>query len=241
MLRERELHLPWLVTLGAALVAAPATWSQETPAPAASPTEEAKPESKSKAEPKKKEPTPRESEPSEEVSSGEKEAAPPDAGQAMRESTPEPPKKPAAVEPPAGQPPAESATRGKAETRAPEDDLGIVARQFFAKLLKRDIAGATTFCRTPFFFEGKSVNSPEEVRKRWAAAVSSRAVERIVLYGIDVLTPEEMVKKYGEAPSKLAAWPLKGGMITIANLSGQAAVVLWKKSNNVWSAIGYHD
>jgi hypothetical protein len=232
VLRERELHLPRLVVSCAIALAASGAWSQEPSTPPAAQAEEPKPE------PKKKEASPAEPEAAKASSPSKKEhPAPPDEA-SPAPSTPEPSKKRAAAEPAAASP---EPSKSKAETRTPEDDLTLVARQFFGKLLKRDITGATAFCKTPFFFEGKAVNTPEEVRKRWAGAVSSRAVERIVLYGIDVLTPEEMAKKYGDAPSKLTGWPMKGGMITVANLSGQAAVVLWKKNNNVWSAIGYHD
>ncbi len=160
-------------------------------------------------------------------------------------AAPEEPKKKRASQTPAEAPPAEApspaaAPKAKAEVRS-SDNLAEAARDFFERLLRRDTEGAVAYCRTPFFFEGKAVNTTDEVRRRWADAINSRAVERLTLYGIEVLTPEQMEAKYGKPPSKLGNWPTRGGMITVANLSGQAAVMLWKKSGNGWTAIAFHD
>ena len=225
MLRHRELQLPWLAIAGAALLlAAPGRAQEEQAEPAAegqpaSDEETPKPKPKPKA---KAVETPKTEE------SGEGTAAEEEAPK-KRQPTPEAP----ALAP-------EKKADQKART-VDSDDLATVARAFFTKLLKRDPDGASAYCKPPFYFEGKAANNPDDVRRRWAAALNSRPVERFTLYGIDVMTPEEMEAKYGKPPEKLSGWPMRGGMITVANLSGQAAVVLWKKNGTTWSAVAYHD
>jgi hypothetical protein len=231
LLRDRELYLPRLVIVGAVLSLGAFATAQETPEPAA-------PEKAAPAEPEEKAPAPTKA-PAEKKPSAE----PTESGDTTP-TAPEPPKKKRSKPVPAPtevQAPTGADQNAKTALRPEEEELLQVARLFFVKLLKRDTEGASNLCRTPFFFEGKAVNSADDLKRRWAAAINSRPAERLVLYGIDVLTPEAMEAKYGKAPTKLASWPIKGGMFTVANLSGQAAVVLWKKNGSAWAAIAYHD
>jgi hypothetical protein len=121
------------------------------------------------------------------------------------------------------------------------EELPAVAKNFYLALLARNTDLLTSLCKPPFFFEGKAAYTPEEVRKRWAGSLSNEPLETVRLHDVEVLTPEEMVQKYGKAPERLAAWPLRGNMITVGNLSGHPAVVLWKKTGSGWAALGFHD
>ncbi|MFN7133803.1 MAG: hypothetical protein ACK4N5_17140, partial [Myxococcales bacterium] len=81
----------------------------------------------------------------------------------------------------------------------------------------------------------------EELKTRWAAVLAARTGEVGPLYGIEVLTPEAAVERFGPLPEKLAKWQLKGGMISVANVGGRAWFALWRKAGNGWAAYGVHD
>ena len=121
------------------------------------------------------------------------------------------------------------------------DEAGLPAPAFYAAILARDAAQLAALCRAPFFFEGKSVASDAEIRRAWTAALERAPVDGLRLLGVDLYSPEEMVAKFGKAPEKLSSWPLKGGTISVGNLSGHAAVVLWKKTAGQWQAVAFHD
>ncbi len=121
------------------------------------------------------------------------------------------------------------------------DSLPLVAHELYTALLAKNVDRLAALSRAPFYFESRVASSPEEIKKRWASALSIQPLERLRLYDIDVLSPEEMVKKHGKPPERLSGWPLSGSTVTIGNFSGHAAVVLWRKSGNAWQAIAFHD
>jgi hypothetical protein len=145
----------------------------------------------------------------------------------------------APVAPVAANPPAEE--KPSAPKKPVDESLGATAHLFYEALLRKDVETLAGLSRAPFFFEGKQAQSNEEIKKRWLAALQGKAVQDLKLYGIDTFTAEEMVEKYGKAPEKLREWPIKGGMLTVGNLSGHAAVVLWRQNGKAWQAQGFHD
>jgi hypothetical protein len=58
---------------------------------------------------------------------------------------------------------------------------------------------------------------------------------------VTLVSPEEMAAKYGKPPERLSSWPMKGGTLSVGNLGGHAAVVLWRKNGALWQAVGFHD
>jgi hypothetical protein len=134
-----------------------------------------------------------------------------------------------------------AAARVASERRSSEESILSAAQAFYTALLAKDVDRLATLSRAPFHFESRVANSPEEIKKRWASALSSQPLESLHLHDIEVLGPEEMVKKYGKPPERLAAWPMSGATLTVGNLSGHAAVVLWRKGGNGWQALAFHD
>lgn len=133
---------------------------------------------------------------------------------------------------------------GAASKKASTDAvLDTAAKDFYTRLLAKDIEGLNVLCRSPFFFEGKAAGSSDDVKRRWSQTLENKALEGQRLYDIQYFTPEEMVAKYGKAPDKLAGWNIsKGNMLSVANLGGRASVVLWvKRSPKEWQAAGFHD
>lgn len=115
------------------------------------------------------------------------------------------------------------------------------ACSFFKAVAEREPAALAPVVRAPFFFEGKAVASREEALKRWSALLADLRGTRSTLYGVELYTAEEMIKKYGKPPSKLEAVPLRGAMIAVGNLDGRAAVVALRKDGGSWTVFAFHD
>lgn len=131
---------------------------------------------------------------------------------------------------------------GETKLKKPADPvLAAVARAFYATLLHRDAEALILLCRPPFFFEAQAANTPEELKERWTAVLQARSFDAARLYDVEIFTPEELTEKYGKPPEKLAAWPLKGALISVGNIDGHPLLVLWKKSGAAWAAVGFHD
>jgi hypothetical protein len=119
--------------------------------------------------------------------------------------------------------------------------LEALTRSFYEALLARNIDALMLVCRPPFHFEALLAHSTDELRRRWTSSLQGRSLHRGEFQGFEVLTPEEMVQKYGKAPEKLAGWSTRGGMLSVGNLGGRAAIVLWRRAGASWQAVAFHD
>jgi hypothetical protein len=126
-------------------------------------------------------------------------------------------------------------------TAEEKESVAGAARAYYVALLSKDVDRLMSLSRAPFYFESRAVSSHEEIKRRWASALANQPLESLRLLDIEVLSHEEMIKKYGKAPERLSAWPAGGGIYTVGNLSGHAAVVLWRRNGNAWQALAFHD
>ena len=118
------------------------------------------------------------------------------------------------------------------------------ARIFFTHMLAGDARSLVEHSAFPFQLEDRRVGSPEELMQEWLKALRSKRTDLMTLFGVEVLTPTEMEKKYGKPPARLSALPWKAPRtyVAIANLSGHAAVALLKDvGGGDWKVVGYHD
>jgi hypothetical protein len=136
---------------------------------------------------------------------------------------------------------AEPAKAPAAPAKKPEDDLVLAAERFYDAVLAKDVDGVAAYCKPPFFFQGKLSGTEAEIHKKWESALQTEPLEHVKLVGVEYLSFDEMVAKYGKPPEKLSGWPMKGGTISVGNLSGHPAIVLWRKTPQGWQAAGFHD
>lgn len=118
------------------------------------------------------------------------------------------------------------------------------ARAFFLNLIEGDARRMVQEnCAEPFFVEDKRLATPDELLQEWLKHLRDKRTDLLTLYGIDVLTPQEMEKKYGKPPARLVNFPWKAEhtYVAVANLSGHAAVVLVRLASAGWRVVGYHD
>jgi hypothetical protein len=118
------------------------------------------------------------------------------------------------------------------------------ARAFFTDLIQGDarrLVGED--CGLPFYVEDRKFSGGEELLQEWLKNLRDKRTDLLTLYGIEVLTPQEMEKKYGKPPARLAnvPWKLPHTLIAVANLSGHAAVVILTAEVQGWRVVGYHD
>ena len=115
------------------------------------------------------------------------------------------------------------------------------ACSFLKAVAARDALALTGLVHAPFFFEGKSLAGREDVLKRWTTLLGELRGTQATVYGVEVYTSDEMIKKFGKPPAKLDAVPLRGAMIAVGNLDGRATVVALRKDQGVWTVFAFHD
>jgi len=152
---------------------------------------------------------------------------------AAEPSAPEPPKvaEPAAPEP---------ATPG---TLSPRERVAEEARVFFALLLTGDVRALSFRLDLPFQLEGRRFGDNEELVSEWVRSLRQRRTDLVTLYDIEVLTPEEMERKHGAPPKRLGTLDYRGPntYVAVANLSGRAAVAVFRISQGAVKAVAYTD
>lgn len=123
------------------------------------------------------------------------------------------------------------------------EQVKIMARVFAAHLVSGDARNLVLLSGFPFQLEDRSLATPEELHSEWLKSLRNKRTDVLTLYGVDVLTPAEMEKKYGKPPPRLARLPLREPRtwVTVNNLSGHAAIVVWRFVNQSWQAVAYTD
>ncbi|MBF5044012.1 hypothetical protein FGE12_16560 [Aggregicoccus sp. 17bor-14] len=246
------------LTLTALLLALPAlaqeaTEPPATPPPAQAPAQ-AEPAAPAPSEQAPATETPSPDAPAEAPTSRKKrqKPAPKPAAKATRPEAPKPESPPAlpaaaapepakpAEEPPAPPPSREPAVPGKVSAR---ERVADEARVFFSLLLSGDVRALAFRLDFPFQLESRRFDTSEALVSEWVKALRQRRTDLVTLYDIEVFTPEEMERKYGAPPKRLGTLDYRAPntFVTVANLSGHAAVAVFRLSGGEVKAVAYTD
>ncbi|GEN12457.1 hypothetical protein MFU01_74940 [Myxococcus fulvus] len=257
----------WSLALILSLTSPVLALAQETPEPAATPPAPQEPAAQApaasppvKAEPPPAPvPTPAEAP----AAAPEKPAAAPQKPAA--EAKPPPPKraepvapapaqKPTAAPPTAATPPPAVPSNLQAgldtvpapPTSAEEikrQDIQTSARVLFQFLLTGDVRSTANELFYPFQLEDKRYATPEELVAAWVKQLRVKRTDLISLYDVEVLTLEAMEKKYGKAPARLGLdlRNAKDIWVAVGNLSGRAAVLVYRPYGEEHRAFAYTD
>lgn len=124
-----------------------------------------------------------------------------------------------------------------------QDAVAYEARLFFLDILSSDARSLTDRASFPFYLEDRRFDDDDALFTVWLKNMRQKRTDLLTLYGVEVLSPADMEKKYGRPPARLAQFPYKGNRtwVAVANLSGRPAVVVYRNVNNRWKAVGYHD
>lgn len=127
---------------------------------------------------------------------------------------------------------------------SPVDRVRDEARYLLSYLLTGDVRGSVPMLAFPFQLEERKFDSPESLVVTWVKQLRNKRTDLITLYDIEVLPYAEMEKKYGKPPARLGAIvPARGAEVyaAVANLSGHAAVILYRQEGSEWKAFAYTD
>jgi len=261
----RHWSLALLVSL-----ATPALAQDAAPAPEGAPPEAPAPAAegaaKVEAPPPAPAAAPTATEPEASPREAESAAAPPAAGAAPARKTAAPaPRKQAApppraaeapTPPPAGSPPAglppgilDLKREPVPDTPAlsPEEqirrDIQADARFLFQNLLTGDVRTASNEVLYPFSLESERYATPEELVAAWVRQLRLKRTDLVTLYDIEVMPLDAMEKKYGKAPARLGLDLRNPKEIwtAVGNLSGRAAVLVYRRYRDEFRAFAYTD
>jgi hypothetical protein len=105
------------------------------------------------------------------------------------------------------------------------------------------VRGAIPLLTFPFQLEERRFDAPEALIAAWVKQLRQKRIDLITLYDVEVLSLAEMEQKYGKPPARLGTFTPRGSEVyaAVANLSGRAAVVLYRETPEGWRAFAYTD
>ncbi|MET0402493.1 MAG: hypothetical protein ABW123_08820 [Cystobacter sp.] len=123
------------------------------------------------------------------------------------------------------------------------DGIRQEAQTVLNALLAGDVRTAAGYLTYPFQLEERRFDAPEPLVAAWVKELRARRTDLMTLYDIEVLPYAEMEKKYGKPPARLGALLPRGAEVyaAVANLSGHAAVLLFRETDEGWRPFAYTD
>lgn len=140
--------------------------------------------------------------------------------------------------------PVPAAPAASPQPGSPEDRVRDEARYLLSYLLTGDVRGSVPMLSFPFQLEERRFEAPESLVVTWVKQLRNKRTDLVTLYDVEVLPYAEMEKKYGKPPARLGAIaPGRGTEVyaAVANLSGHAAVILYRQEGSDWKAFAYTD
>ena len=124
-----------------------------------------------------------------------------------------------------------------------EEQVKYSAREFFTQLIAGDARNITNNCGLPFQLEERRLQTADELFQEWLRNLRAKRTDLLTLYDIEVLTPADMEKKYGKPPARLQSLPWRGQKtyVAVANLSGRAAIAVFRYTGMNWAVVAYAD
>jgi hypothetical protein len=126
------------------------------------------------------------------------------------------------------------------------DQVKALAHSFFDDVIAGDARSIVLHSGYPFYLEDRRLELPDELHDEWLKNLRSKRTDLLTLYDIEVLTPQEMEKKYGKPPARLKNLPWNTGaktFIAVGNLSGHACIAVYREAQipHHWQIVGYTD
>ncbi|MFY0577622.1 hypothetical protein ACN28S_27820 [Cystobacter fuscus] len=117
------------------------------------------------------------------------------------------------------------------------------AHQLVDSLLAGDVRGSVAYLTFPFQLEERRFDAPEPLVATWVKELRNKRTDLVTLYDIEVLPYAELERKYGKPPARLGAIIPRGTEVyaAVANLSGHAAIILYRQTEDGWKAFAYTD
>ncbi|QRK06846.1 hypothetical protein JQX13_43425 [Archangium violaceum] len=142
-----------------------------------------------------------------------------------------------------GPAPAPSAPAAAPQPGSIEEVVRDEARYLLSYLLTGDVRSTVPMLTFPFQLEERRFDAPEPLVVSWVKQLRNKRTDLVTLYDIEVLPYAELEKRYGKPPARLGAIVPRGTDVyaAVANLSGHAAVLLYRLTGEGWKAFAYTD
>jgi hypothetical protein len=133
--------------------------------------------------------------------------------------------------------------RPMSRTGSEPEHIRKSAHQLVDSLLAGDVRGSVGYLAFPFQLEERRFDAPEPLVATWVKELRNKRTDLVTLYDIEVLPYAELERKYGKPPARLGAIIPRGTEVyaAVANLSGHAAVILYRQTEDGWKAFAYTD
>jgi hypothetical protein len=116
-----------------------------------------------------------------------------------------------------------------------------MAHALIDALLARDLEGLCKLTPPPFSFDGVEARNRDEVRRAWTRVLQRHSMAGRKLEGLEVMSYEELVKRHGPPPARLASPALVGSEAVIAEVGGRSTIILMKKRGTAYVPIAITD
>jgi hypothetical protein len=155
------------------------------------------------------------------------------------------PTRPAPAAPRAARPAPASPPRSE-PSPLPDERLAELrdeARYLVSYLLTGDVRSTLPMLSFPFQLEDRKYDTPEALIATWVKQLRQKRTDLVTLYGIELLPYAELEKKYGKAPARLGDIVPRRVEVhaAVVNLSGRAAILLYRQTPEGWRAFAYTD
>jgi hypothetical protein len=123
---------------------------------------------------------------------------------------------------------------GSAPQPSGEKGPSEIAHALFGALVARDLDTLCQLTPAPFSFDGTEARSRDEVRRAWTRVLQRHTVSTRKLGATELVSYEDLVKRYGPPPDRLGSLPLAGSQAVIADLGGRPTILFLRKRGAAW-------
>lgn len=130
------------------------------------------------------------------------------------------------------------------DNETPAQTVSRIARVAFEKFLSGDARFLVGGAGYPFSLDGRRFDEREALFRELLQQLRARRTDLLSVDAVEVLTPDEMEKKHGKPPARLAAlpWRAPNTWIAVGNLSGIPVVAIFQLNPRTgWKLIAFTD
>lgn len=130
------------------------------------------------------------------------------------------------------------------EDETPEQTRLRIARLAFEKLLSGDASYISRGASFPFYLDGRRFDEREALFRELLQQIRARRTDLLSVDAVEILTPDQMLKKHGKPPARLAAlpWQAPNTWIAVGNLSGVPVVAIFQEQPKTgWKLVALTD
>jgi hypothetical protein len=151
------------------------------------------------------------------------------------------PGKPPAASPPAPTPRAADVVAGSQRAEPEREQALRAARSFLEALAASDPDALAQAASERFSFDGEGQSGREAVRRRWRALLAGRPGPPPQVNGVEVLSAQDAIARWGKPPARIAALARPGVWVALGDVGGRPVVLFLAREGGRIAVLGIHD